>query len=880
MIKSIYIIFLFILISSFSFSQNDGDQKALYNKSLQAFDAEDFKSALPLLLKYDSLYPDNYEVIYRIGACYLNTEFDKITAISYLERAMKEEKDAYPAAAIKDLAEIYHLNYQFDKSEKMYARYIELRPKKKEAVDAALNEIKNARKLIKDSLYYKIENVGRPVNTMHSEIIPYVSADESILYYQEREDRNIYLANYKYDKWFRKVKLDIPNLNNYQIVKFAGISHDGEQIFIQLGDSSNTDIYYGKNFLKTCNQLIPFNSNINSPYQESTLSIVPDNNTLYFSSNRPGGFGGFDIYKCEKDEQGEWGPAINLGPVINSSKDEISPFIHPNKKKLFFSSNGHQTMGGYDIFEATNNNGVWGKVKNIGYPINTTYDDMSYSMTAKGDAAYFSSTRNNKTRHFDIYKVYLKENIPLTLVKGRILAGNPPKPVKTEIQVIDKLTQKPLKYIYNPNPKTGNYLLVFPPGKDYDMVIKADGYKPYIINIYLPNQSYFYENFQEIFLQPIIVNSLGETVGEEIKIKNTFYDVTKNPLTLQVDSAQEHKYDKLLGIINELIEQTDTLGLNHINNYSEDIEKEGINKDSIEQSKDYDKLFSLVEEAIETTDSTTLKILDENAIPNYSFENRYFYSKDSNNDEFNKIVVNSDTVFAIKLSDKKNNKRIDTSIVNEKRLTKFDVKHITECSVYFDKNKSEIKKKYKTRLTEIAQLLLNNPNLYVEITGKANQEEDSQMAVSRAIELRSYLVNKNLPIEKTKTKAIFNTEPKSKKDQRVDVRIFESNSPIYKAGEFSSAVKLEETANSSSTLRIASGTEYKVQIAAGAVHLFPGDKFFKGEEVTFYMHHHLYKYVIGSFDTFRKANKERKRLIRKGFRGAFIVKFKDGKRLD
>ena len=550
MIKSTYIVFLFILISTFSFSQNEGEKRDLYNKSQQAFDSENYKKALPLLLEYDSLYPNNYEIIYRIGACYLNTEFDKTKAISYLERAMGEEKDAYPAAAVKDLAEIYHLNYQFKKSKDMYDRYLELRPKKKKEINAALYTIKNAQALIKDSLHYKIENIGLPVNTKQSEIFPYVSADESILYYQERETRDVYLANFKFDKWYKKVKLDIPNLNNYEIVKFAGISPDGEQIFIQLGDSNNTDIYYGKNFLKTCNQLVPFNENINSPYQESTLSIVPDNNTLYFSSNRPGGFGGFDIYKCEKDEHGEWGPAINLGPVINSDKDEISPFIHPNKTKLFFSSNGHKTMGGYDIFEVTNNKGTWENVKNIGYPINTTYDDMSYSMTAKGDAAYFSSTRNNKTHHFDIYKVYLKENIPLTLVKGRILAGDPPKPIKTEIQVIDKLTQKPLKYIYNPNPKTGNYLLVFPPGKDYDMVIKAEGYQPYVINIYLPNQSYFYENFQEIFLQPITVNSLGETVGEEIKIKNTFYDITKDPIASHIDSAQEHKYDKLLGIIN------------------------------------------------------------------------------------------------------------------------------------------------------------------------------------------------------------------------------------------------------------------------------------------------------------------------------------------
>jgi len=212
------------------------------------------------------------------------------------------------------------------------------------------------------------------------------------LYFQNKESRDLYLANYKNDEWSKRIRIDIPNLYDYDIVKFAGISPDGEQIFVQLGDSVNTNIYYGKNFLKTCNQLVPFNENINSKYHEGNLSIVPDNNTLYFSSNRPGGYGGFDIYKSEKDESGEWGKAVNLGSVVNSEYDETSPFIHPNGKKLFFSSNGHKTMGGFDIFEVTFNGKDWEEVKNIGYPINTTYDDESFSMTAKGNSAYFSAT--------------------------------------------------------------------------------------------------------------------------------------------------------------------------------------------------------------------------------------------------------------------------------------------------------------------------------------------------------------------------------------------------------------------------------------------------------------------------------------------------------
>jgi len=868
--------FLFVILSLVSFSQGKADKKHLYTISKEAFDFEEFDQALVLLLRYDSLYPGDGEVKYRIGACYLNTEFEVTKAIPYLEYAKKEFGDQYPASALLDLAHIYHLNYQFDKSEEMYRKYLKIRPSAKEEVLFNLEIIEKAKALVKDSLTVRIENIGEPVNTNESEISPYVSADESILYYQKRENRDLYFANYKYDRWSKKVKIDIPNLNDYEIVRFAGISPDGEEIYLQLGDSVNTDLYHGRNILKTCNQLIPFNENINSPYREENLSIEPDNNTLYFSSNRPGGYGGFDIYKSVKNENGEWGVAENLGPVINSKKDELAPFIHPSGKRLFFSSNGHETMGGFDILEGILVSGKWEFVRNIGYPVNTTFDEMSYSMTAKGNAAYFSSTRNNLTHHFDIYKVYLKENIPLTLVKGRILAGDPPVPVRTEIKVIDKLTQKPLKYIYNPNPKTGNYLLVFPPGKDYDMIINAEGYQPYIVNIYLPNQSYFYENFQEILLRPIKVNSIGETVGEEIKITNTFYDIYQN--VHEYDTVRNEKYDKLLNIINDLIEETDTLGLNAITNYAETIEEVTTSTDSVKLNKDYSKLFSLIEEAIETTDSIALQVLDENSISNYSYQNNFFYDRDEQSTELIEINLNEDKSSTLKLKSDDNEITQKEESVSSK--VKKPIKEITECSVYFDKNSSEITSNYKERLIEIATLVRENKTLYIEIKGYANKsEKDKQLAVARAIELRSVLVSENLNIRKTKTSAFLNNTEDNKEGRRVDVRIFESEEMLYSNGRFTAAVRLSdlnETANVNSEGQVF----YRIQLAAGPNKLSIKDPSFKHEKVDLYRHNDLYKYVLGNFTNVIEARKETERLISKGFKDAFIVRFKNGQRID
>lgn len=861
----IYILLIFLSFSAFS--QTKTEKKELYKESKKAFDSEEYNNALDLLLEYDSLYPDNYEVIYRIGACYLNSSFDKKKAIPYLEKVIHQNHKDLPAITFKDLGHLYHLDYQLDKSSNMYQEYLSRKPKSKAEVQHLLSTIENAKALIKDSLGLSITNIGNIVNTKQSEVVPYVSADESLLYYQNKETKNFFQATNINGEWAKKNKITISNIEQYQIIKFAGISPDGSQLFIQLGDTSNTDIYYGQNFRKSCDTIFPFNRHINSPYKESSISIAPDENSLYFSSNRPGGFGGYDIYKCLKDEQGQWGEAINLGATVNTKYDELYPFIHPNLTNLFFSSNGHNTMGGFDIFESVFTDNDWGTVKNIGYPINTTYDDISYSLTAKGNIAYFSSTRNDNTSHFDIYSVHLKESIPLTLVKGKILAGDPPEPIKATIQVIDKETKEKLKYIYNPNPKTGHYLLIFPPGKDYDMIVKADGYNPYVINIYIPNQTYFYENFQEILLSPIKINSLGETIGEEIKIKNTFYDIYNNSPNHPVK-----KYDKLLRLIEELIVNTDTLGLNKVHELATSVEETSSDIKNTEPVKDYDKLFSLIEEAIETSDSLGLKALDEKAIPNISYQNRYFYGRDSANIKLNPVIIGSDTIYAIQIPGQEEEK-----IVKNESINPSSIKDITNYTVYFEKNQSNIDNKYTIRLNELTELASNNPNLYIEIIGLANTEENSQLAISRAIEVRTFFTNNNLTINKTKTIARLNKLESNEKGQRVDIRLFESKQQLYKEGKFSSAVKLENTDNKQA---LADDIVYKIQIASGSNYLLDDNKFFKGETIKHYLHNKLHKYTIGEFTTIGSAKEELMRIRKEGFSDAFIVKFKNGVRID
>jgi len=158
----------------------------------------------------------------------------------------------------------------------------------------------------------------------------------------------------------------------------------------------------------------PLSDKINSESFEMHASTTKDGNILYFTSNRDGGYGGFDIYKSFKDENGEWSEPENLGSTINTAFDEATPFITENREKLYFSSKGHKNMGGYDIFYSERNNNTWSKPVNMGYPINTTDNDKFFFPLKNGKIAYYPKIKPDNYGKTDIYKLelYKRENIP------------------------------------------------------------------------------------------------------------------------------------------------------------------------------------------------------------------------------------------------------------------------------------------------------------------------------------------------------------------------------------------------------------------------------------------------------------------------------------
>lgn len=779
---SIIVILLIQLFSynSFYAQKNSSNKKKLFKTAQNYFDNEQFEKALPYFLKLDSIEPNNFEIKYSIGACYLNSSQNKTKGIPYLEYALKHGETMLPNVVFYDLATLYHLNYQFDEAINMLNTFIAKAPKSEILINKAENLLKNcksAKQIQSTASNIDIIQLDDKINTENSETTPFVSADENQLfftrsYYQINAGiefltkKEILLATRNAQQNYDVKKIPLPESDLKANITLAGISPDGEVLFFSIGNENNSDLYACKLNNGKCNDFIKIPEIINSPYAETSISVSPNGRTYYFSSNRPGGYGGKDIYRTIMDDHNQWSVIENLGPSVNTEFDEEAPFIHPDNKTLYFSSKGHNSVGGYDIFYSHNiMANEWEYPSNIGFPINTPGDDVGFVLSADGNNAYFASSKNNLNSKYDIYKAILHKTIPLTMVKGVIRGGDPPKPIKAQIRVIDKETQEVIKYVYNPNPNTGKYLMIFPPNKNYDMIIEAENYLPQLVNIYIPNQTYFYELYQEIFLKQVKVNKNDTAIGQEIRITNTFYDIYKTDIAdsiLKVEQEKRQKHvDELLKLVENIITTTDSLSEENIQKLTE--KDSVLSKDKVVKER-YNKLLDLVETAIEKTDTTTLQLLDANAVYNDITNKVFFYGTGSETQKMSKIIIGKDTLYTLPAINATKPLEIKTpSLIQIKAdsATKpvkkqMDFKNSPENQrryiyisyIFYSPGKADIENRYKNAINDIVQLINSNPDIGLEINGyadpKGNEQKNIELSKKRAVQIADFLINKGI----------------------------------------------------------------------------------------------------------------------------------------
>ncbi|NPA68494.1 MAG: OmpA family protein [Chlorobi bacterium] len=526
---------------------------------------------------------DNAALNYLTGICYLKTAEPR-KALKYLDNAY------FNYSGVVDdilywLAYAYQYNYKFEEAIENYEDYQEsLTPKEykklKYKIEKRIEECENGIKLMKNPVRCFVDNLGDGVNTKAPEYSPVFFFKDSVLYFTSRRENttggkkdpatrlyyeDVYMSEYSDGKWGEAVQMEYP-INTKHNDAVTDISPEGRELCIYRGYKGNGDLYNSQfkgDYWKKPGKMSRIDKN---KYRESSVSVTRDSMVLYFISDRKGGQGRQDIWVSYKTQDGrKWQTPQNLGPVVNTKYDEETVEISADGRTLYFSSKGHNSMGGYDVFRThRNNDGTWTEPENIGYPINTPGDDVFFMLAPDEHFGYYASDREGGYGDKDIYEVVFlgpekpvltsKENpndliayfaepvsetdiekpvnikvIQLSTVKGIVTDALSGEPVKATLELVDNATGEVVKVVES-YASTGAYSVPLPPGKDYALTAGAPDYFFHSENFVIADTSTHEVIRKDIQLQPM-------GVGAKIVLNNVFFDTGK--ATLRPESFPE-----------------------------------------------------------------------------------------------------------------------------------------------------------------------------------------------------------------------------------------------------------------------------------------------------------------------------------------------------
>ena len=453
---------------------------------------------------------DNYKIARSIDSIYF-----KDFSLSYSINLAGLGKFEEAQAAVNDFKSIPNLNQSSLRAAAYRSRSYQF------AIDYAAKKI---------GLDYKFEprNMGDSINSTISEYFPTISLDGQHLVFTRRVN-NINEDFFQSDRvpggWSKAKALE-GNINSNNNEGALNISQDGQWLIFTGCNFPNgfgsCDLFIS--YLTPEGWSVPENMgpNFNTEFWESAPSLSPDKRDLYFTSNRPGGYGGNDLYVCHRQENGRWSSPENMGPSINTAGDESAPFIHADNSTLYFTSNALPGYGGDDLFVVRKTtNGQWSTPQNLGYPINTIENEGSLVVATDGKTAYYASDRADSRGQLDLYSFELRSDLrpARTLwVKGRVYDKKSGKGLPSSVELGDLSSKEILSKLQTD--ETGNYLTTLPLGKDYAFNVNRKGYLFYSENFMLsspvPDSTYKID----IPLQPIETNA-------SIILKNIFFDVNQ-----------------------------------------------------------------------------------------------------------------------------------------------------------------------------------------------------------------------------------------------------------------------------------------------------------------------------------------------------------------
>jgi hypothetical protein len=396
-------------------AQSTKELKNIFAQAESYFLFEEYELANPLYLLLDT--PDNLNIKYKIGTCYLNIPGEKNKAIPYLEESVKNasydakaesftEKRA-PLDVYFSLAKAYMINNDLEKGLNTLQTFNNLSRgagikgamKNLEFVDQQIQACKNAIKFEETPVEFSKKILGGGFSQGSINENPAVSFDGNSIVYTERRGMVNALLYSRKERGVWQSPIDITDMIKAgEDCSSCSLNKDGTELFLYKNDGYDGNIYSSTLVDGAWTPIKKLNKNINTKFYESHASVSSDGKKLYFTSNRDGGSGSLDIYVSEKDASGDWGPAVNLGNTINTQYNEDTPFITENDSALYFSSEGHNSMGGYDNFKSTRLGTTWKTPSNLGFPINTTDDDKFFQPINGGKIAFYSMTTDYKKK--------------------------------------------------------------------------------------------------------------------------------------------------------------------------------------------------------------------------------------------------------------------------------------------------------------------------------------------------------------------------------------------------------------------------------------------------------------------------------------------------
>ncbi len=564
--KTILTLALTLVLTGHSLAQKKknvvvGDPGAIAYEQAKAFyDKNNYKDAIPYFEQALNADAANQDALYYLGLSYRYDGQNENAIKQFV--ALQNANPDYWAWFYYEAGIAYDGLGQFDKSAGMYSTFLQKFPKNATRMiyhhqaQYKLDYAKKRGDLLKAEPKMKVPSkLTSTVNSNYPDYMPALDPTGTKLYFtskrlggiktensSEKEgDEDIYFIEKNVDGWSAPILLPEP-INSSSNEGAACFSADGQMmVYTACGRDDGVgscDLFIST--LEGSKWTTPVNMGnvVNSDVWDSQPTISSDGNRIIFSSDRKSGYGSEDLYMIEKNIFGEWGPAMNLGAMINTPFSDHSPFFSQDGKTLYFASKGHSGYGGYDLFKTVNENGKWSVPVNLGRPLNTEGDDVYFTIGGSGEIGYFASDRGQDQS--DLFEIEIPEDMrpqPTVVVEG-VVTNAKSKALVGGYVMVEDLNTAELIAVSKSNSATGKYLVVLPAGRTYSVSANKEGFFFHSERFDVPSTSKFQTIRKDIELKPI-------EKGAKIVLNNIFFDTGKATLSPQSRVELEKAIDLL-----------------------------------------------------------------------------------------------------------------------------------------------------------------------------------------------------------------------------------------------------------------------------------------------------------------------------------------------